>query len=166
MKKILALIMALVLVLSLGACGKAPAAETKAPTEADVSVTEKATETEAARPHFDKLTLEFVPSKDADVIIAGTENLPGICGMAAAMKYSCEHIDENMPRVAAMRDRLIEGLSKIPHSAVNGEIWVAAAVKRSINAKIPASVRSFYRYGTVFNGKIAVKRRFRRIGRL
>lgn len=39
MKKILALTMALVLVLSLGACGKAPAAETKAPTEADVSVT-------------------------------------------------------------------------------------------------------------------------------
>lgn len=76
MKKILALTMALVLVLSLGACGKAPAAETKAPTEAPVSVTEKATETEAARPHFDKLTLEFVPSKDADVIIAGTENLP------------------------------------------------------------------------------------------
>ena len=61
---------------TLGACGKAPAAETKAPTEADVSVTEKVTETEAARPHFDKLTLEFVPSKDADVIIAGTENLP------------------------------------------------------------------------------------------
>ncbi|HBK03986.1 MAG TPA: cysteine desulfurase NifS, partial [Clostridiales bacterium] len=40
--------------------------------------------------------------------------------MAAAMKYACDHIDENMPRVAAMRDRLIEGLSKIPHSAVNG----------------------------------------------
>ena len=39
MKKILALTMALVLVLSLGACGKAPAAETKAPTEADVSAT-------------------------------------------------------------------------------------------------------------------------------
>ena len=38
------------------------------------------------------------------------------------MKYSCEHIDENMPRVAAMRDRLIEGLSKIPHSAVNGDL--------------------------------------------
>ena len=55
MKKILALSMALVLVLSLGACGKAPAAETKAPTEADVSVTEKATETEAARPHFDEM---------------------------------------------------------------------------------------------------------------
>ena len=52
---------------------------------------------------------------------AGTENIAGICGMAAAMKDACGHIDENMPRVAAMRDRLIEGLSKIPHSALNGD---------------------------------------------
>ena len=51
----------------------------------------------------------------------GTENIAGICGMAAAMKDACEHIDENMPRVAAMRDRLIEGLIKIPHSALNGD---------------------------------------------
>ena len=52
---------------------------------------------------------------------AGTENLPGICGMAAAMKDACDHIDQNMPRVAAMRDRVIEGLSQIPHSALNGD---------------------------------------------
>ena len=52
---------------------------------------------------------------------AGTENLPGICGMAAALKDACDHIDENMPRVAAMRDRLIQGLSQIPHSALNGD---------------------------------------------
>ena len=52
---------------------------------------------------------------------AGTENIAGICGMAAAMKDACDHIDENMPRVAAMRDKLIEGLSKIPHSALNGD---------------------------------------------
>jgi len=52
---------------------------------------------------------------------AGTENIAGICGMAAAMKDACDHIDENMPRVAAMRDRLIEGLGKIPHSALNGD---------------------------------------------
>ena len=52
---------------------------------------------------------------------AGTENIPAICGMAAAMKDACEHIDENMPKVAAMRDKLIEGLSKIPHSALNGD---------------------------------------------
>ena len=51
----------------------------------------------------------------------GTENVAGICGMAAAMKDAVDHIDENMPRVAAMRDRLIEGLSQIPHSALNGD---------------------------------------------
>ena len=52
---------------------------------------------------------------------AGTENIAAICGMAAAMKDACDHIDENMPRVAAMRDKLIEGLSKIPHCALNGD---------------------------------------------
>ena len=52
---------------------------------------------------------------------AGTENIAGICSMAAALVDACEHIDENMPRVAAMRDRLIEGLSQIPHSALNGD---------------------------------------------
>ena len=52
---------------------------------------------------------------------AGTENIAGICGMAAAMKDACDHIDENMPRVAAMRDKLIAGLSRIPHSALNGD---------------------------------------------
>ncbi len=52
----------------------------------------------------------------------GTENVAGICGMAAAMKDACDHIDENMPRVAAMRDKLIAELSKIPHSAVNGDM--------------------------------------------
>ena len=51
----------------------------------------------------------------------GTENLASICGMAAAMKEACDHIDENMPRVTAMRDKLIEGLSKIPHCALNGD---------------------------------------------
>ena len=51
----------------------------------------------------------------------GTENIAGICGMAAALKDACDHMDENMPRVAAMRDRLIEGLSKIPHCALNGD---------------------------------------------
>ena len=51
----------------------------------------------------------------------GTENIAGICSMAAAMVDACEHIDENMPRVSAMRDRLIEGLSQIPHCALNGD---------------------------------------------
>ena len=52
---------------------------------------------------------------------AGTENIAGICGMAAAMKDACDHIGENMPKVAKLRDKLIEGLSKIPHSALNGD---------------------------------------------
>ena len=52
---------------------------------------------------------------------AGTENIAGICGMAAAMKDACDHIDDNMPRVAAMRDKLIAELSKIPHCALNGD---------------------------------------------
>ena len=51
----------------------------------------------------------------------GTENIAGICGMAAALKEACDNIDVNMPRVAAMRDRLIEGLGKIPHCALNGD---------------------------------------------
>ena len=51
----------------------------------------------------------------------GTENVAGICGMAAAMKDACDHIDDNMPRVAAMRDKLISELSKIPHCALNGD---------------------------------------------
>ena len=53
---------------------------------------------------------------------AGTENIPAICGMAAAMREACDHIDENAAKVSAMRDKLIEGLSKIPHSAVNGDL--------------------------------------------
>ena len=52
---------------------------------------------------------------------AGTENIPGICGLAAALTDACEHLEENARKVTAMRDRLIEGLSKIPHSALNGD---------------------------------------------
>ena len=52
---------------------------------------------------------------------AGTENIPGICGMAAALEYACAHIDENAGKVTAMRERLIEGLSQIPHCALNGD---------------------------------------------
>lgn len=52
---------------------------------------------------------------------AGTENLPAIVGMAAALKEACDHIDENAEKVSALRDKLISGLSKIPHSALNGD---------------------------------------------
>ena len=52
---------------------------------------------------------------------AGTENLPTIVGMAAALQEACDHIDENAAKVTALRDKLIAGLSKIPHSALNGD---------------------------------------------
>ena len=52
---------------------------------------------------------------------AGTENIPAIMGMAAALEDVCAHIDENARKVSALRDRLIAGLSKIPHSALNGD---------------------------------------------
>ena len=52
---------------------------------------------------------------------AGTENIPAIMGMAAALREACEHMEANAARVAHLRDRLIEGLSQIPHSALNGD---------------------------------------------
>ena len=52
---------------------------------------------------------------------AGTENIPGIVSMAAALREACDHIDENAVKVSALRDKLIAGLSTIPHSALNGD---------------------------------------------
>ena len=51
----------------------------------------------------------------------GTENLPGIVGMAAAMEDACQNMDKNNARVTALRDKLIAGLEKIPHCALNGD---------------------------------------------
>ena len=51
---------------------------------------------------------------------AGTENIPGIVSLAAAMEEATAHIDENIAKVSALRDRLIAGLSQIPHSVLNG----------------------------------------------
>lgn len=51
----------------------------------------------------------------------GTENIPGIVSMAAAFEDACSKIDENASKLTKMRDRLIEGLSKIPHSILNGD---------------------------------------------
>ncbi len=52
---------------------------------------------------------------------AGTENVPAIMGMAAALEEACSRMDENAKKLSAMRDRLIENLSKIPHSVLNGD---------------------------------------------
>lgn len=51
---------------------------------------------------------------------AGTENLPAIVGMAAALEEAVNSLDKNFEYVSKLRDRLIEGLSDIPHSILNG----------------------------------------------
>ena len=52
---------------------------------------------------------------------AGTENVPGIMSMAAALKEAADHMGENAAHQTALRDRLIRGLLEIPHSALNGD---------------------------------------------
>lgn len=52
---------------------------------------------------------------------AGTENVPGIMSMAAALKEAEAHMDENNAKIIALRDKLIDGLSQIPHCALNGD---------------------------------------------
>ncbi len=52
---------------------------------------------------------------------AGTENIPAIMGMTAALEEACAHLDENAVKLTSMRDKLIDGLSKIPHSILNGD---------------------------------------------
>lgn len=53
---------------------------------------------------------------------AGTENMPGIMALAAALKESCDAIDENTEKIIPMRDKLFAELSKIPHSKINGSL--------------------------------------------
>ena len=52
---------------------------------------------------------------------AGTENVPGIMSMAAALTEAADHMEENTEHQKALRDRLIRGLLEIPHSALNGD---------------------------------------------
>ena len=51
----------------------------------------------------------------------GTENIPAIMGMAAALEEACAAIDKNTARIEKLRDKLIEGLSEIPHAVLNGD---------------------------------------------
>ena len=52
---------------------------------------------------------------------AGTENIPAIMGMAEAFDEACENMDESAKKQRALRDKLIRGLSEIPHSVLNGD---------------------------------------------
>lgn len=51
----------------------------------------------------------------------GTENVPGIVGMAAALEESCRNMEADNTKMTQLRDRLIQGLSQIPHSVLNGD---------------------------------------------
>lgn len=53
---------------------------------------------------------------------AGTENMPGIIAMAAALKESCDNIDANAAKIIPMRDKLFTELGKVPHSKINGSL--------------------------------------------
>ena len=53
---------------------------------------------------------------------AGTENVAGIVALAAALKESCEHMEENTAKILPLRDKLFAELSKIPHSKINGSL--------------------------------------------
>ena len=52
---------------------------------------------------------------------AGTENLAGIMGMTAALEHAVANLESYTQRVTALRDKLIAGLSKIPHCDLNGD---------------------------------------------
>ena len=52
---------------------------------------------------------------------AGTENIPAIIGMTVALEVASENIDRNAKKLTALRDKLIAGLSEIPHSVLNGD---------------------------------------------
>ena len=52
---------------------------------------------------------------------AGTENIPAIMGMAAALEEACANLEANSQKLTKLRDRLIAGLAKIPHSELNGD---------------------------------------------
>lgn len=103
MKKIVALLIALVMMISVCACTQnAEPANTDEPVSTTpAQTTEPTADPAAAEPtaepanqHFDKLTLEFVPSKDADVIIAGTQNLPELVkAEMAKLGYDIDEVD-------------------------------------------------------------------------
>jgi cysteine desulfurase len=52
---------------------------------------------------------------------AGTENIPGICGAAAAFDAACDSMERNAAYLTPLRDKLIEGLTAIPHTVLNGD---------------------------------------------
>ena len=52
---------------------------------------------------------------------AGTENVPAIVGMAAALKDACDNMEENTKKLVSMREQLIDGILKVERSRINGD---------------------------------------------
>lgn len=52
---------------------------------------------------------------------AGTENVPAVMAMATALQDACDNMTDNNGKVLTLREKLIDGLAKIPHSALNGD---------------------------------------------
>ncbi|MBQ7723297.1 MAG: IscS subfamily cysteine desulfurase [Selenomonadaceae bacterium] len=52
---------------------------------------------------------------------AGTENVPAIVAMATALKDACDNMTVNNDKILSLREKLIDGLEKIPHSSLNGD---------------------------------------------
>jgi Aminotransferase class-V. len=52
---------------------------------------------------------------------AGTENVPGIVGLGKAIELACASMDENAKKVIKLRDKLIDGILKIPYTRLNGD---------------------------------------------
>ena len=112
MKKTIALLLALVMMFALCACG-----QSAAPAATEAPAAEPAADAEPARPHFDKLTLEFVPSKDADVIITGTKDLPEL--VKAEMANLGYDIDGAVVKINRFSDReKLGATSKVPRWAI------------------------------------------------
>ena len=65
---------------------------------------------------------------------AGTENVPGIIGMAAALKEASDNMEEENARLSKMRDRLIEGILKMPYTRING----------SLESRLPGNVNACF----------------------
>lgn len=53
---------------------------------------------------------------------AGTENIASIVGLGKAIELATENLQEHMDKLSALRDRLFEGLLKIPHTDINGPV--------------------------------------------
>lgn len=51
---------------------------------------------------------------------AGTENIPGVVGLGKAIELATDNLEEHRNKMIALRDRLIEGLLKVPYTRLNG----------------------------------------------